>query len=154
MAIKLIVVGKTKESFYCESENEYLKRLKKYCKLSYITLTSSKNTTNKNASLEQEEKGILKHISSSDYLILLDEKGKSFSSRKFAENLNHLLINQANIVFVIGGAFGFSKAVRAKAKSTIQLSSLTFPHHLVRTIFLEQLYRAFTILNGELYHND
>jgi len=154
MAIKFIVVGKTKEKFYQQSEQEYLKRLNKYCKLSYKEVASSKKSEIKEDCLSMEEVNILKLIAPQDYVVLLDEKGKEYSSRSFARELNAKLVSEANLVFVIGGAFGFSDAVRSRANSTWGLSKLTFPHHLVRTIFLEQLYRAFTILNGERYHND
>jgi 23S rRNA (pseudouridine1915-N3)-methyltransferase len=154
MAIKLIVFGATKEKFFQQSEKEYLKRLGKYCKLQYVQLSSSKYTTKREESLKMEEAALLKHVGESSYLILLDEKGEEWSSRKFAQNLNKNLIYKPDLVFVIGGAFGFSDEVRKRANATWSLSKLTFPHHLVRTIFLEQLYRAFTILRGENYHND
>lgn len=154
MAIKLIVVGVTKEAFYQKSEAEYLKRLTKYCKLQYIQIPSSKKSTHREDCLRMEEEHLLKHISDSDFLLLLDETGKEYTSRKFASELNKLLISTPNLSFVIGGAFGFSDKIRSRADGMFSLSKLTFPHHLVRTIFLEQLYRAFTILNGEKYHND
>lgn len=154
MAIKLLVVGPTKEKFYKQSEAEYLKRLTKFCKLQYTTLPSSKNVTQREACLKMEEEHLFKHIGQNDFVVLLDEAGKEYSSRKFAKFLNTKLVSQSNIVFVIGGAFGFSDKIRARANDLLSLSKLTFPHHLVRTIFLEQVYRAFTILNGGRYHND
>lgn len=154
MAIKFLVVGPTKERFFEQSEQEYLKRLGKYCKLQYIQLPASKRLENRDMCLKMEEDGILKQVAETDYLILLDEQGNLFSSRSFAKNLNDLLVGQPNIVIAIGGAFGFSNAIYNRANAKWSLSKLTFPHHLVRTIFLEQLYRAFTILNGENYHND
>jgi len=154
MAIKLLVVGPTKEKFFEQSEQEYLKRLNKYCKLQYIQLAASKKSENREICLKMEEEGFLRQIAESDYLVLLDEAGKSFTSRKFAENLNEILVNQPNMVLAIGGAFGFSDTIHKRANEKWSLSKLTFPHHLVRTIFLEQLYRGFTILKGEKYHND
>jgi 23S rRNA (pseudouridine1915-N3)-methyltransferase len=154
MAVKFIVVGSTKEKFYLQSEAEYLKRLNKYCKLQYIIIPSSKKSVIREDCLRMEEEQLLKHIGSTDFVILMDENGKEYSSRKFAKNLNDNLVHQANLTFIIGGAFGFSDVIRARANDLWSLSKLTFPHHLVRTIFLEQLYRAFTILNGERYHND
>ena len=154
MAIKLIVIGPTKEIFYKESEKEYLKRLTKYCKLNYIQIPASRKSTIREECLAMESSSIKKHIGPSDFVLLLDEKGDYYSSRQFAEELNLKLVNQSNITFVIGGAFGFSDDIRQRADSLWSLSKLTFPHHLVRTVFLEQLYRAFTILNGESYHND
>lgn len=154
MAIKLIVLGPTKESFYKESEKEYLKRLTKYCKLNYLELPASRKSVIREECLLMESSSIMKQIGPSDYVLLLDENGKHYSSRQFAEELNEKLVNEPNITFIIGGAFGFADEVRQRANSLWSLSKLTFPHHLVRTVFLEQLYRAFTILNGESYHND
>jgi 23S rRNA (pseudouridine1915-N3)-methyltransferase len=154
MAIKFLVVGPTKEKFYQQSEQEYLKRLGKYCKLQYIKLPASKKSENREICLKMEEEGFLKQVSETDYLVLLDEAGQQFTSRKFADNLNSILVNQPNLVLAIGGAFGFSDTIHTRANEKWSLSKLTFPHHLVRTIFLEQLYRGFTILNGEKYHND
>lgn len=154
MAVKLLVFGPTKESFFQKSEEEYLKRLKRFCKLQYEVLPAARNTEQREQSLKMEEDVLFRHLNDQSYLVLLDEKGEHWSSRKFAQKLNESLIQHPNIVFVIGGAFGFSEKVRERANVTWSLSKLTFPHHLVRTIFLEQLYRAFTILNGGKYHND
>ncbi len=154
MAIKFVVFDPTKEKFFQQSEKEYLKRLTKYCKLQYITLPASKKSVKREDCLRMEEEALLRHVSPTDHLVLMDEKGEQWSSRKFAQKLNENLIHQPDITFVIGGAFGFSDMVRQRANASWSLSKLTFPHHLVRTIFLEQLYRAFTILNGEKYHND
>lgn len=154
MAVKLLVVGATKEKYFKQSEEEYLKRLRKYCKLHYVVVNSSKNSSNKDECLVQEQDSILKNISEGDYVLLLDEHGAQYSSRSFSKKLNELLVNQSNLVFVIGGAFGFSDAISVRSDGKWSLSNLTFPHHMVRTVFLEQLYRGFTILNGEKYHND
>jgi 23S rRNA (pseudouridine1915-N3)-methyltransferase len=154
MALKLIVVGKTKESFFVASEQEYLKRIKRYLRLDYLTLKSSKNQTQAELCLAAEEKEILGNISKTDYVILLDEKGKEYTSRDFAKQLNKWMTHHATVVFIIGGAFGFSERVKGRANALVSMSQLTFPHHLARTVFLEQLYRAFTILKGENYHND
>lgn len=154
MGLKLIVVGKTKKPFFDQSEKEYLKRLNKYCKLNYIAVSSSKKSDQKDACLNMEEEQILRNINNQDCVILLDEKGKQYSSRDFAHEINERLIRDSSIVFVIGGAFGFSKKIYQRCDLMWSLSSLTFPHHMVRTIFLEQLYRSFTILKGERYHND
>lgn len=154
MGLKLIVVGKTKKPFFEQSEKEYLKRLNKYCKLNYTAVSSSKKSDQKDVCLNMEEEQILRNINNQDFVILLDEKGKQYSSRGFASQINERLIRDSSIVFVIGGAFGFSGKVYQRANMIWSLSSLTFPHHMVRTIFLEQLYRSFTILKGERYHND
>jgi len=148
------VVGPTKEKYFKQSEEEYLKRLRKYCKLHYVVVNSSKNSSNRDECLAQEQNSILKNIAESDYVLLLDEHGTQYSSRSFSKKLNELLVNKSNLVFVIGGAFGFSDAISIRSNGKWSLSNLTFPHHMVRTVFLEQLYRGFTILNGEKYHND
>lgn len=154
MALKLIVVGKTKESFFISSEQEYLKRITRYVRLDYITVKSSKHQTKADSCLAQEEKEIVAHLGSSDFVVLLDENGKEYTSRGFANQLNNWVSHHPNVVFVIGGAFGFSEQIKARANAALSMSQFTFPHHLARTVFLEQLYRAFTILRGENYHND
>lgn len=154
MALKLLVVGKTKESFFVASEQEYLKRIKRYVRLDYLTLKSSKNQTQAAQCLAAEEKEILGNIGKTDYVILLDEKGKEYTSRGFAKQLNNWMTHHATVVFIIGGAFGFSQKVKERANAMLSMSQFTFPHHLSRTIFIEQLYRALTILKGENYHND
>ena len=154
MAVKLLVVGQTKEKFYLQSEAEYAKRLTRFCKLNYVVVPSSKKSEVAEECLQMEEQNLFKHIGANDYVVLLDEGGEEYSSRKFAQRLNHLLVNHTGLTFVIGGAFGFSQKSIKHNKSKWSLSKLTFPHHLVRTIFLEQLYRGFTILNGGKYHND
>jgi 23S rRNA (pseudouridine1915-N3)-methyltransferase len=154
MAIKLIVFGKTKESFFIQSENEYLKRINRFVNLDYITLDSSKNETQAQKVLQAEEKILLSQLKSTAYLILLDENGKTFkNSIQFSQHMNQTLSQHTNVTFVIGGAFGFSENIKKMAQEKWSLSNLTMPHHLVRTVFLEQLYRAFTILNGGHYHN-
>ena len=154
MGLKLIVVGKTKTLLFAQSEKEYLKRLNKYCKLNYVVVSSSKKSDVRDVCLKMEEKHILNNINNQDFVILLDEKGKYYSSRDFANQINERLIRDSNITFVIGGAFGFSEKIYQRSNLMWSLSSLTFPHQMARTIFLEQLYRAFTILRGEQYHND
>ena len=154
MGLKIIVVGKTKKPFFEQSENEYLKRLNKYCKVNYTIVSSSRKSDQKDACLKMEEEQILKNINSQDFVILMDEKGKQYSSRDFAHQINERLIRNSSIVFIIGGAFGFSDKIYKRCNLMWSLSLLTFPHNMVRTIFLEQLYRSFTILRGERYHND
>lgn len=154
MSIKLLVVGDTKELFFAQSESEYLKRLTKFVKLNYVKVAGSKKSSIREDCLKMEEEQINKYISTTDFVILLDENGEEYNSRNWAANFNENLTNHPNLTFVIGGAFGFSDSIKKRANAKWSLSKLTFPHHLVRTIFLEQLYRAFTILNGGKYHND
>ena len=116
MAVQLVVLGKTKEAHFLLSEQEYLKRIQPYVTLQYHVLPASKKQQNKELCLKQEEEVLLKHIKSSDYLILLDEAGKSYSSRSFASQLNNWLSHHQNLCFVIGGAFGFSPKSKRQSK--------------------------------------
>jgi 23S rRNA (pseudouridine1915-N3)-methyltransferase len=157
MKIKLIVVGKSAFDFVKEGEDVYEKRLAHYLPFEKIVLPDIKNP--KNLSVEELKKKegelILSKISNQDYLALMDENGSNFSSVKFSEWVNQK-VNEGirSIVFVIGGAFGFSMEVYNRSDFKISLSKMTFSHQLVRVIFLEQLYRAQTILKGEPYHHE
>jgi len=157
MKIKLIVIGKTKSKFLLDGENEYQKRLKHYCKFSELIIPDIKNggKLSKKELKEKEGNLILASIKNSDYVILLDDKGLELSSTDFAEFLNKKMVSSTNeLVFIIGGAFGFSESVYRGANTKLSLSKMTFSHQMVRMIFKEQLYRAFTILKGEKYHHD
>ena len=157
MKIKLIVVGKTNERFLQEGEAEYAKRLGKYISFEKIEIPDLKNA--KNLSKDQiktaEGKLILDKIESHGTIILLDDKGKDFTSKKWAnwiqEQMNR---GYKHITFIVGGAYGFSDEVYNKANGKISLSRMTFSHQMVRLFFTEQLYRAFTILNNEPYHHE
>ena len=157
MNIKLIVIGKTKSKFLLDGENEYQKRLKHYCKFSELIIPDIKKggKISKKELKEKEGNLILASIKNSDYVILLDDKGLELSSTDFAEFLNKKMVSSTNeLVFIIGGAFGFSESVYRGANTKLSLSKMTFSHQMVRMIFKEQLYRAFTILKGEKYHHD
>ena len=157
MKVKLIVIGKTKSKFLLDGENEYVKRLKHYCKFSELIITDIKNAgkLSKKELKEKEGNLILGSIKNSDYVILLDDKGLELWSTDFAEFLNKKMVSSVNeLVFVVGGAFGFSESVYKRANTKLSLSKMTFSHQMVRLIFKEQLYRAFTILKGEKYHHE
>ena len=157
MKAKLIVIGKTKSKFLIEGENVYQKRLKHYCKFSELIIPDIKNggKLSKKELKEKEGNVILASIKNSDYVILLDDKGITLSSIEFSEFLNKKMVSSANeLVFIIGGAFGFSESVYRRANTKLSLSKMTFSHQMVRMIFKEQLYRAFTILKGEKYHHE
>jgi len=157
MNIKLIVIGKTKSKFLLDGENEYQKRLKHYCKFSELIIPDIKNggKISKKELKEKEGNLMLASKKNSDYVILLDDKGLELSSTDFAEFLNKKMVSSTNeLVFIIGGAFGFSESVYRGANTKLSLSKMTFSHQMVRMIFKEQLYRAFTILKGEKYHHD
>ena len=156
MEIELICVGKTFQPFVQDGFKEFENRLKHYIKFTY---TEVKISNAKIIEIEKVKKMegelILNSILPSSKIILLDEKGKSYTSSAFsgllAENMNQSV---KKICFIIGGAYGFSEDVYKRANSKISMSEFTFSHQLVRLIFIEQLYRAFTILKGEKYHHE
>ena len=156
MKVKFWVVGKTSDTYILPGLNDYNKRLTKYCNYEYLELPAAK--LGKSASPQEtklkEEKTILEKLEKSDFLILLDEKGKEFHSKGFGDYLSqHQMIGTKSLVFLIGGAYGFSEAIYKRANTKIALSQMTFTHQMVRLIFSEQLYRGFTITKGEKYHH-
>lgn len=158
MKITLIQVGKTAQPYLIEGIQEYQSRLKHYCNFEMITLIPTKGAQSSgNVSLikNADSNLILSKINAADYVVLLDERGKEHSSLAFSEFINgHQMNATKNLVFVIGGAFGFSDALYQRAQTKISLSKLTFSHQMVRLFFVEQLYRAFTIIKGESYHHE
>ena len=157
MKVKLIVIGKTKPKFLLDGENEYQKRLKHYCKLSELIIPNIKKAgkLSKEELKEKEGSLILDSLKKSDYVILLDDKGVELSSIEFSKFLSKKMVSSANeLVFLIGGAFGFNESVYKRANTKLRLSKMTFSHQMVRMIFKEQLYRAFTIIKGEKYHHE
>ncbi len=156
MKITLLTVGKTEDAYLREGIDTYLKRLKHYTKLEVIDLPELKNT--KALSTEQqkakEAELILKKLSNTDHVVLLDENGHEFTSAQFADYLNKKNIGAVqNLVFIIGGPYGFDAGVYRRANEKLSLSRMTFSHQMVRLFFTEQLYRAFTIIKGEPYHH-
>ena len=157
MKIKLFIIGKTKSEFLIAGENEYQKRLKHYCKFSELIISDIKNGGNLSKKELKVKEGnlILGSIKNNDYVILLDDKGLALSSTGFAGFLNKKMVSSTNeLVFIVGGAFGFSESVYKRANAKLSLSKMTFSHQMVRLIFKEQLYRAFSILKGEKYHHE
>lgn len=156
MSIKVFCIGKTSEEYLNSGMSVYLKRLLKYGNLQWIELTDvKKNKFSNQIELKHlEGKLFLREIGSNDFVIGLDEKGKQFTSREFATWLNQVTVSNSNLVFIIGGAFGYSEELYQRMNYMISMSEMTFSHQLVRLLFLEQLYRAYTILHGEPYHND
>lgn len=156
MKITLLSIGKTEESYLREGEAIYLNRLKHYAPFEHVVLPALKKTKSLSHEQFKQEEGkiLLARIQPSDQVLLLDERGRTFSSPQFAQYLQKQLnAGYKNVVFVIGGPFGFSEAVYQRANGKLALSELTFSHQMVRLFFLEQLYRAFTILKGEKYHH-
>lgn len=157
MKIKLIAIGKTDEKFLEEGIEKYLKRLKHYHQVEFLIIPDVKGGGKLSAENLKEAEGklILQKVAEGDHLILLDDKGKHFSSPEFADFLQKKLNSvTTNLIFVIGGAFGFSSEVYNRANDKLSLSKMTFSHQMVRLFFTEQLYRGFTILRGEKYHHE
>jgi 23S rRNA (pseudouridine1915-N3)-methyltransferase len=157
LSVRLIAIGATSYSFIKEGIEEYEKRLRKYFKFELVVLPDVKNRGKLSAiELKAEESTlILKQLKPTDSLILLDERGKDFDSVNFARFLQKALANKnGNLVFVIGGMYGFDERLKEKAEHLVSLSRMTSSHQLIRLFFIEQLYRACTILNGEPYHNE
>lgn len=157
MRITLLTVGKTDVKWVKEGLDLYVSRLVHYIQFSVNEIPELKNVSalSKEQIKEREGALILAGIKPSDDVILLDEHGRQFRSVEFASFLQEkMACSGRNIVFVIGGAYGFSKEVYERANSKMSLSEMTFSHQMVRTIFVEQLYRAFTIMKGEPYHHE
>ncbi|NQV53840.1 MAG: 23S rRNA (pseudouridine(1915)-N(3))-methyltransferase RlmH [Flavobacteriales bacterium] len=156
MAIRVISVGKTNIDFVQAGIGEYLNRLKHYTKLTWTELPDVKKVdrTDQEQLKRKEGEAFLHIIEARDTVVLLDEKGKSVSSEGFAGMIEQFqLYEQGDLVFVIGGAYGFSEAMYDRANRKLSLSALTFNHQMVRMILAEQLYRAFSIIRGEPYHH-
>ena len=155
MRITLIESGKTRDPFIQEGVELFKKRVERYVPFQIETIPDLKNTRNLTMKEVQQKEGrlILKRLNPGSYMILLDERGREFHSIAFAEYLNSLEGRVNQLLFVIGGPYGFSQEVYEKADGLVSLSKLTFSHQLVRVIFMEQLYRAYTILKGEPYHH-
>ncbi len=153
--INLYVIGSIKEKYMIDEINEYLKRLSKYSKVNIIELKESK-IQNKDPLLILEEEGneILKKIEKDEYLFLLDLHGKIISSEDFASQISSLIdTGKGKISFAIGGTLGVSEKLRERANFKLSISKMTFTHQMTRCILLEQIYRAFKIINHESYHH-
>lgn len=156
MTIKLIAIGKTDSKALLQLISEYENRLKHYVKFELEIIPDIKNTKNLSETQQKEKEGvlILKNLSNTDVLVLLDENGKQFSSVDFSGYLQKKMnAGLKQLVFVIGGPYGFSTDVYNKAQGKISLSKMTFSHQMVRLFVVEQVYRAFTILRNEPYHH-
>lgn len=156
MKITLLAIGKTDSRNLQNLIDDYSKRLSHYIGFELEIIPDIKNAKNLSEAQQKKAEGeeILKRVQTSDFLVLLDEKGKSFTSEGFSEYLQKRMNSGLkNLVFVIGGPYGFSEEVYAKAQGKISLSAMTFSHQMVRLFMVEQLYRAFTILRNEPYHH-
>lgn len=157
MTITLLTVGKTDKDWVKQGIDIYATRMKHYFPFSIVEIPELKNASSLSEDQIKTKEGefILKNIKPAEDVILLDERGREFTSVEFAKVLqDKISYIGKDIVFIIGGAYGFSDAVRQRANSKISLSKMTFSHQMVRAIFVEQLYRAFTIMKGEPYHHE
>lgn len=156
MTIKLIAIGKTDNKQLLQLITDYQKRLGFYIKFTLDIIPDIKNSKNLSEDLQKQKEGelILKKLSPTDVLILLDENGKQFNSVDYSKYLQkHMNSGIKQLVFVIGGPYGFSSDIYQKANGKISLSKMTFSHQMIRLFFIEQLYRGFTILRNEPYHH-
>ena len=157
MKVALVLLGKTVNKHFVELIDEYAGRVKHYIGFDIITIPELKNTKSLSADQQKQQEGelILKQMQAGDHVVLLDEHGKEFRSVEFSKWVEQKMqtVNK-RLVFVIGGPYGFSPDVYAKANEKISLSKMTFSHQMVRLIFVEQLYRAMTIMRGEPYHHE
>lgn len=157
MKIKLISVGKTDREWLKDGLQLYLSRLKHYVPFEYTEIPDIRNTSSMSRDTVKAKEGeqILRLIAQGDHVILLDEHGNEMSSVGLAKRLEDRLVSfSSDIVFVIGGPYGFHEAVYSRSNEMLSLSKMTFSHQMVRVIFAEQLYRAFTIMKGEPYHHE
>lgn len=158
MRITCITVGKIKEKYFTMAIEEYAKRLSRYCKLEIVELADEKTPDNASDLMEEQIKQkegerILKAIKEDAYVIALAIEGKQLDSVELSEKLSGLFVDgNSHITFIIGGSLGLSKEVLARADYKLSFSMMTFPHQLMRVVLLEQIYRAYRIMNGEPYH--
>jgi|TARA_B110000503_G_scaffold46455_1_gene75803 23S rRNA (pseudouridine1915-N3)-methyltransferase len=156
MKITLLLVGKTDDSTIGQLVDDYTKRLSHYVSFNHQVLPDLKKTKHLTQEQQKQQEGnlLMAQIAPSDYVILLDEKGKQYSSIRFSEFIQKQLNSGVkHVVFVVGGPYGFSDLIYERSNALLSLSPMTFSHQMVRLFFTEQLYRAFTILKGEPYHH-
>lgn len=158
MTIDVITVGKLKESYWKDAQIEYLKRLSRFSRVNVIEVDEEKTDDQENPALDKkvrdkEGERISKHLSKKPYVIVMDIKGKPLDSIGFSNHLKHIMLEgKSDIAFIIGGSTGLSEELMQKADFRFSMSNLTFPHQMARVVLLEQIYRAFKIMNNEAYH--
>ena len=156
MKVKLLMVGKTVQQFISSGFENYQQRMVHYIPFEYKVISELKKTKNLSEKQQKTKEGelIINQIQPADFVVLLDENGKELSSVGFARWMEKFMINgMKDVVFVVGGAYGFSEQVYKRCNFKMSLSKMTFSHQMVRLIFIEQLYRAMTIIKGEPYHH-
>ena len=155
MKFLLLNVGKTNDKIIDSAIIEYHKKIQHYINFDIKNLIIKKNNTQKDKVKKNESDAIKNFINNNDYVILLDSHGTSFNSVDFSKKISKLMMSSIKrVIFVTGGAFGFHDDIYARANEKISLSQMTFTHQMVRLIFVEQLYRSFTILNNQPYHHN
>ena len=157
MRITLLLVGKTVNKHFVELIDDYAARVKHYVGFDIVTIPELKNTKNLSAEQQKQQEGelIQKQLQAGDHVVLLDEHGKELRSVEFSRWMEQKMQTVGKrLVFIIGGPYGFSPEVYARASEKLSLSPMTFSHQMVRLIFVEQLYRAMTIMRGEPYHHE
>lgn len=157
MKITFLVIGKTEESYLREGIDKYIKRLKHYVKFEIVEIPELKNTKNltEDQQKAKEAELLTKNINNTDYIVLLDEKGTEYTSVQFSGFISKKMLSSVqNLVFIIGGPYGFDHKLQTQANEKLSLSKMTFSHQMVRLFFVEQVYRAFSILKGEPYHHE
>ncbi len=157
MKIVLLTVGKTTAKNIVSGIEMYTERIRHYVPFELVSIPDLKSTAALSADQQKvrEGQGIIAALNPGDRVVLLDERGDMLTSRKFAQRIQQRMsAGVKRLVFVVGGPYGFSEEVYARADARLSLSAMTFPHDLVRLLFIEQLYRAMTILKGEKYHHD
>jgi 23S rRNA (pseudouridine1915-N3)-methyltransferase len=155
MKLLLLTTGDNSDKYLATGFELYAKRLQHYVSFETLTIPSQKSKTNSvEAAMQAEGKEILKKLSPADLVVLLDENGRQYSSVEFAQQIQkYLNMPGKRLVFIIGGPYGFAPEIRSRAHQTLSLSNMTFNHQMAKLFFLEQLYRAMTILKGEPYHH-
>lgn len=157
MKITFLTVGKTTFPFVKKGCDIFIKRIRHYTTFEYIEIPELKNTSSlsKEQIKDKEAELILKYVKNTDKVVLLDERGKNFTSIEWSKELEKEIVSGTkSLIFIVGGAYGFSKTIYERANGKLSLSSMTFSHQIIRLFFIEQLYRAFTIMKGEPYHNE
>ncbi len=157
MKISVILTGKTRTDYVLSGTRDFAKRIRKYIGLEEIIVPERRISGKMSEEEVKQKEGdkILARLEDRDRVVLLDERGRGISSQELAGFLHeHIMSRTGRLIFIVGGAYGFSEEVYKRANFSLSLSKMTFPHELVRLIFYEQLYRAFTIIRGEPYHHN
>lgn len=157
MRLVLIWIGKTSVDYMQQAVSDYAGRIKRYMPVELIEVPDVRGVPkgDVNALRVAEGQAVLRHVKPDDYLVLLDDKGRQYTSTELASEIQRIALSSTRrAVFVIGGAFGFSLPMYQRANALLSLSKMTFSHQMIRAIFLEQIYRAMTILRGEPYHHE